>query len=321
MNHSLERWPAVSRRELLQNAAAGFGWLALSALASESSRAEERRYRSPLAPKEPHYEPRAKRVIFLYMAGGPSHLDTFDWKPELAKAGRGGKSQYLAPVFKFRPSGKSGLSISEVFPHLSEWADELCLLNGMRTGNPGHQQATVALHTGSENFVRPSLGAWVTYGLGTMAEDLPGFITVDPLNDLGGAMNYGSAFLPATYQGTRLGAGQGTVPNLSNQRLSADEQRRQLDFVQQANRRLLGQMPGNPELEGLIESYELAFKMQTSVPATLDLSQEPDSISQLYGLDDAETRQVRHPMPDGAAAGRERRAFHPTDEHRLGPSQ
>jgi hypothetical protein len=289
MNRSHFPSPIVSRRALLQNAAAGFGWLAASTLFADSARAQQHSYQSPLAPKNPNFPAKAKRVIFMFMAGGPSHLDTFDWKPQLAKAGRGGKSQYLAPLFDFKPAGKNGLMISDAFPHLAEQADELCLLNGMTTGNPGHQQATVAIHTGSENFVRPSVGAWVTYGLGTVAQDLPGFVTIDPINDLGGAANYGSAFLPATFQGTRLGGGRGSVPNIANRRLSDADQRTQLDFVQAANKKLLAQMPGNPELEGLIESYELAYKMQTSVPATLDLDDEPAAVRELYGLDDAAT--------------------------------
>jgi hypothetical protein len=177
--------------------------------------------------------------------------------------------------------------ISEAFPHLAKQADELCLLNGVRTSNPGHHQAVVMLHTGSENFVRPSMGAWIVYGLGTLADDLPGFVTINPISDLGGAMNYGSAFLPATFQGTRLGAGQGSVPDLDNRHLAGGDQRRQLDFVERANRRLLQQDPGNPELEGLIESYELAYKMQTSVPDTLDLAREPEHIRELYGLNEA----------------------------------
>ena len=278
----------LSRRALLRNTANGFGWLAASAILAEESRAQQR-YQSPLAAKEPQFPAKAKRVIFMFMAGGPSHLDTFDWKPELAKVGRGGKSQLLAPLFDFNPAGKNGLMISSAFPELANQADHLCLLNGMTTGNPGHQQATVALHTGSENFVRPSVGAWITYGLGTFAQDLPGFVTIDPINDLGGAANYGSAFLPATFQGTRLGGGRGTVPNIANRRLSDADQRTQLDFVQAANKKLLAQMPGNPELEGLIESYELAYKMQTSVPTTLDLDDEPASMRELYGLDDAAT--------------------------------
>ena len=264
----------ISRRALLQNTANGFGWLAATALFADEARAQQRAYQSPLAPKNPNFQAKAKRVIFMFMAGGPSHLDTFDWKPQLAKVGRGGKSQLLAPLFDFKPAGKSGLMISDAFPHLAEQADQLCLLNGITTGNPGHQQATVALHTGSENFVRPSVGAWITYGLGTVAQDLPGFVTIDPINDLGGAANYGSAFLPATFQGTRLGGGRGTVPNIANRKLSDADQRTQLDFIQATNKKLLAQMPGNPELEGLIESYELAYKMQTSVPATLNLDDE-----------------------------------------------
>jgi len=239
----------TTRRGLLQRTAVGFGWLAFSALnASAESRG------SPLSPKPPHFEPRAKRVIFLFMEGGPSHLDTFDWKPELAKAGNTGRSRLLAPVFEFQPHGQSGLMLSTAFPHLAKHADTLCVLNGMRTNNPGHQQAIVALHTGNETFVRPSVGAWVTYGLGTLAEDLPGFITIDPIAHPGGAQNYGSAFLPATFQGTALTSGSRSLPNLTNGRLSDADQRRQLAFLQTLNRRVLVDNPGHPEIEGLVES-------------------------------------------------------------------
>jgi hypothetical protein len=279
----------LNRRKLLRSTAAGFGWLALSALATEAARAEERRYVSPLAPKQPHFAARAKRVIFMFMAGGPSHLETFDWKPELARVGKGGSHQLLAPVVGFKPAGRNGLMISDVFPHLAQQADHLCLLNGVKTNNAAHQQATVAIHTGSENFVRPSLGAWITYGLGAVTQELPGFVTIHPINDMGGAQNYGSAFLPATFQGTRMGTGSGGVANLRNRHLTDADQRRQLDFVERANRRMLAAVPGEPELEGLIESYELAYKMQTSVPRTLDLSNEPDAIRELYGLDDSAT--------------------------------
>ncbi|HEX3871494.1 MAG TPA: DUF1501 domain-containing protein, partial [Pirellulales bacterium] len=244
-----------------------------------------------MSPKQPQFKARAKRVIFLFMAGGPSHLETFDWKPELAKVGKGGHHQLLGSVVKFAPAGSGGVMISEVFPHLAQHADDLCLLNGVKTNNAGHQQATVAIHTGSENFVRPSLGSWVTYGLGSVAQDLPGFITIDPISDLGGAANYGSAFLPASYQGTRLGAGAGSIPNIANRNLTPRDQRRQLDFVERQNRRLLEEMPGQTELEGLIESYELAFKMQTSVPDTLDMSAEPQAMRELYGVDDGETER------------------------------
>jgi len=274
----------TSRRQILQRTSAGFGWLAFSALAAE----EKGTFVSPLAPKEPHWPAKAKRVIFMFMNGGPSHLESFDWKPELAKAG----GRYLAPQFKFNQHGKSGLWISEAFPNLAQHADELCLLNSVTTKNPGHQQAVVTLHTGSENFVRPSVGAWVAYGLGTEAKDLPAFVTIDPIGDLGGAMNYGSAFLPATYQGTRLSSGGGGVANLSNQHLTAKDQRTQLDFTQKLNRRLIEKgQTGNPELEGIIQSYELAFQMQTSVPEVFDTEGEPESILDLYGINESETER------------------------------
>lgn len=282
-----------TRRDFLRNTAAGFGWLALAALNAGQSRADAGSLRGPLAPRNPHFPARARRVIFLFMQGGPTHLDTFDWKPELARTGTAaptGRGAYLAPVFPFKPAGKSGLMIAACYPHLARCADDLCLLNGMTTKSPGHADATVALHTGSERFVRPSVGAWVTYGLGTEAQDLPGFITIDPIEDTGGAQNYGSAFLPASYQGTRLGGGQRAVPNLANHVLSDADQRKQLDFVRRANRRLLDADPGHPELEGLIQSYEMAYRMQTSVPDTLDLGREPEAIRALYGLNDPTTQ-------------------------------
>jgi Protein of unknown function (DUF1501) len=267
---------ALDRRSFLQRTAAGFGWLAFAALHARAA--------GPLAPKPQHFKARAKRVIFLFMQGGPSHLDTFDWKPELARIGKGGPHKPLGAVSKFEPRGKSGLMISDVFPQIATHADELCVLRGMQTSTASHQQATVALHTGSENFVRPSMGAWVTYGLGTMAEDLPGFVTIDPMHDQGGAMNYGSAFLPAAYQGTRLSGSGSGIPNVANQTLLPGDQRRQLDFIQRLNRGLLAKQPGQPEIEGAIESLELAHRMQTSVPGVLDISGEPESVQRLYGI-------------------------------------
>ena len=203
----------MSRREMLTTTSCGFGYLAFSALAAEASSQE---YRSPLAEKMPHFRPRAKRVIFLCMRGGPSHVDTFDYKPQLEKfAGQApgetsglnnqrGRKLMPSP-WKFLPRGSSGIPISELYPRLSEHADHLCVMNGMHTDVPNHPQALVQLHTGSFQFVRPSVGAWVLYGLGTENQDLPGFVTIKPPSRLGGAQNYGSAFLPAVYQGTRIG--------------------------------------------------------------------------------------------------------------------
>ncbi|MEZ0389514.1 MAG: DUF1501 domain-containing protein, partial [Verrucomicrobium sp.] len=249
---------AHTRRGFLQQSSAGFGWLAFAALAGrplsglaqgEPIAPGGKRYLNPLAPKSTHFPARAKRVIFLYMQGGPSHMETFDWKPEML--GReGGAHSLLGPVLKFNPSGQSGLMISEAFPELAKrHADDLCLLNGCQTRTPSHSQATVALHTGNDMFVRPSMGAWTVYGLGTEAQDLPGYLTIDPPHDQGGAMNYGSAFLPATFQGTRISTGQQALPNLDPY-LGEMAQRRQVDFVQSLNRRLQTRHdPANPELE------------------------------------------------------------------------
>jgi hypothetical protein len=267
----------LTRRHLLSNAGLGFGWLAFSALATEKQR---NTFVDPLAPKPGHHPARAKRVIFVFLNGGPSHLDTFDWKPALAKM----SAPYLPPQFEFKPRGRSGLMISEAFPELARHADDLCLINSATTNNPGHQQAVVALHTGNEMFVRPSMGAWVTYGLGSAARDLPGFITLNPIGDLGGAMNYGSAFLPASYQGTRVGSGGG-VPDLRNRQWSREEQARQLRFMQGLNRRFMEQTePGHPELEGVIQSHELAFQMQRSVPEVFAIDDEPRHVLDLYGI-------------------------------------
>ncbi len=285
MNNCSHRISVSTRRDFLRKTSAGFGWLAFGALQA----AEKSKYVSPLAPKPGYHPARAKRVIFMFMNGGPSHLETFDWKPELKKSGPGGHHQILGPVLDFKASGKSGLMISDAFPNLSRCADDLCLLNGMTTSNPGHQAAVVALHTGSENFVRPSMGAWITYGLGTESSDLPGYVTIEPISDLGGAGNYGSAFLPATFQGTRLGFSGRGLPNL-DPRADDARQRRQIDFIQSLNRRTLARRdPANPELEGAIQSLELAYKMQTSVPGVLDLAGEPAHIRELYGVDDSVT--------------------------------
>jgi len=276
------RHPTLTRRHLLQTGSCGFGWLAFSAMAAET----KTQFINPLAPKEPHFPARAKRVIFMFMNGGPSHLESFDWKPELAKAG----GRYLAPQFKFNQHGRSGLFISEAFPNLAQHADDLFLLNSVTTKNPGHQQAVIALHTGTENFVRPSVGAWVAYGLGSEAKDLPAFVTIDPIGDQGGASNYGSAFLPATFQGTRLSSSGGGLPNLCSQHLTARDQRTQLDFVQKLNRGLLDKHDaGNPEIEGIIQSYELAFQMQSSVPWVFDTDGEPQSVLDMYGIGGGET--------------------------------
>jgi hypothetical protein len=270
----------ITRRDLLRSTGPAFGSLALGALLPQWSPGL---LANPLAPKATDHPARAKRVIFLFMNGGPSHHETFDHRPGLAAAAAG-TPRLLAPGIPFAPAGNSGLMISEAFPELAKHADELCLLNGMKIDTNGHHQGVVRLHTGSERFVRPSMGSWIVYGLGSEADDLPGFITINPISDLGGAGNYGSAFLPASYQGTRIAGGAGSVPHLENGRLGPDEQRRQIDFVNRANARLAERLPGNPAFEGVIQSYEMAFKMQTSIPETFDFASEPASVMDLYGI-------------------------------------
>ncbi len=286
--------PLLSRRAALSSVSCGFGWLAFSSLAAQAAAAEK-----PLAPKQPHFTPRAKRVIFLCMSGGPSHLDTFDYKPRLiaddGKPGSRPGSIWLGPKAAFKQRGKSGLWISELFPNVAQHADELALIRSMQTDLPAHPQAFLRMHTGSSQFVRPSLGAWATYGLGTENENLPGFITIAPPNNVGGAQNFGSAFLPAIYQGTRIGAGgrfgsQAQVKNLQPPG-TAQAQRLELDLIQTLNREAQQRDPNNAEIEGVIESYELAFKMQSQMPAVLDLNKESDATKKLYGLGDRDTEE------------------------------
>ena len=234
------------------------------------------------------------------MQGAPSHVDTFDHKPLLTrdhgKPSSRGNATLLGSPFDFAPHGQSGLMISSLFPQLAAHADDLCLINSMHTDLPNHPQATTQMHTGNFQFVRPSLGAWTLYGLGTENDSLPGFITLAPPS---GAQNYGSAFLPAIYQGTPVGrevrnrfargAEQSPVSNLSNAKLSPELQRVQLDFVNGLNRAKLAQDLHHPEVEGVIESFELAFRMQDEVPQVLDLSAEPESVKKLYGIDEENT--------------------------------
>ena len=288
---------AMSRREMLRLAACGFGSVAFAGVAARAGAMPsflDDAALSPLAPKKPHFLPKAKRVIFLCMAGAPSHVDTFDYKPELtAMDGKSfrGNAKLLGSPWKFKQSGKSGLWISELFPNLAREADELCLLRGMKAEIPAHAQASIQLHTGSFQFVRPSMGAWSIYGLGTENENLPGFIAINPRGDNGGAQLYGSAFLPAAYQATpvRLGNGRANqgadvVPHIANRRYGSAAQREQLDLIQRLNKERLKREKEDRELEGVIESYELAFRMQAEVPDLIDFEGESAKTLEMYGV-------------------------------------
>ena len=284
----------VTRRQFSISGTTGLGGLAFAALSSMQAKAEKI---DPLSKKKPHFEPRAKRVIFLSMRGAPSHVDTFDYKPQLTKddgkSAKYGAGNLLGSPWAFAQRGKSGLWMSDLFPYLSTHADKLCMLHGMHTDEPNHPGATRKIHTGSGQFVRPSLGAWSLYGLGTENANLPGFICLG--GGGGDKQNCGNAFLPAIYQGTLLGSGgpnggRGAggssieFPNIKNPNLSAADQRKQLDFIQKLNRDKLARDRVQPQIEGVIQSYELAFRMQVTMPELLDLSNETEATKKLYGI-------------------------------------
>jgi hypothetical protein len=287
-----------SRRDALKTLSAGFGYVAFAGLSARLAAKEAAAKAGPLAPKGGHFPARAKHVIFLCMSGGPSHVDTFDYKPELQKSdgksvanrNRGGYAKLLKSPWDFSQHGKSGLWISELFPEVAKHADDLCLIRSMQTDLPAHPQAYVQMHTGSFQFVRPSLGAWTLYGLGTENENLPGFITLNPPLNNGGSQNYGSAFLPAIYQGTRIGSegrgfgGEAKMPNIANSKFSPAGQRAQVDLIQSLNQERLQRDQVNPQVEGVIESYELAFRMQKEVPDVMDLSKESEATKKMYGI-------------------------------------
>ena len=282
----------LSRRDLLRASSAGFGYLALAGMLGTGQRGESAgppisKATGPLAPKAPHFPVKAKRIIFLFMEGAMSQLDTWVYKPQLQKSdgktGPGG-GLLVASKFKFRQHGKTGTWVSELYPHVARHVDKLCFLRGLHTDTPAHPQAVIQLHTGTAlaQLTRPSMGAWLLYGLGTENEELPGYITINPPPNFGGAINYGNAFLPAHFQGTRISS-TGVLPNLKGQ-TARPLQQKQLALIQAMNRDLATR-PGVPEaVEGVIQSYELAFKMQRKVPDLLDLSREPQKVRDAYGV-------------------------------------
>lgn len=278
----------LSRRQWLQTVSAGFGYVAFAGLCAEQSHA------GPLAPKTPHFEPKAKRVIFLCMRGGPSHVELFDDKPKLsADHGKPGlihkSSKLLGSRWKFQQHGQSGLSISELLPNVAAQADKLCIVRSMHTDNENHPQALEQLHTGMFQFQRPSMGSWAVYGLGTENQNLPGFVSISPLTALGGLRYYQSSFLPAIYSAITIGEADksiktATVGNLKHPTLSPEAQRQQLDLLQAMNRELASDLAHDNRVEGMIESYELAFRMQGELPKVMDTSGETKETLEQYGI-------------------------------------
>jgi len=280
---------SLSRREWLKSASCGLGSLTITGLASDRAPA------SLLSTRPPHFAPKAKRVIFLFMAGGPSQFESFDHKPALsASGGKKGlkKGKLLAPLANFAQHGESGMWISDAFPHLASQTDQLCMLNAMTAPSRAHPIAVPMLHTGEFQFVRPSFGSWILYGLGTENQDLPGFFTIKPTRTFGGPANYGSAFLPSTFQATRLGwEGQpvknASISNLISQHgLPPNVARRSLELAQKMNERLLQQ---TKDVRGVIDSLELSDRMQSAVPQVLDINQESKGTLAAYGIDTGRT--------------------------------
>ena len=306
MNFSTNIAPNMSRRTLLQRTGVGFGALALaSMLAGETVASGEDA--NPLAPKLPLVPARAKRIIFLLMSGGPSQVDTFDPKPLLTRDD--GKplpfakprvqfnatNNLLRSPWKFRQHGESGLWASELFPHVARCVDDICMLHSCYGTNPAHGGAMMKLHTGSDSFIRPSIGSWVSYGLGTENSNLPAFVTICPTLAFGGVNNWSSAFLPAAHNGTSLG--DASVPSekarvkfIQNSKLPGEIQQLQLERLNQLNREHLKQTGAEASLEARINSFELAFRMQSEIPKVEDLSGESVSTIKLYGMDQPETK-------------------------------
>ena len=294
----------ITRRWFFEQCGVGLGALALGSLFEEShARGEVTSPIDPLSPKQPHYSGRAKHVIFLFQAGAPSHLDLFDYKPQLAKYGGqlpppellkgyraafiNPQSKFLEPKFKFAKHGQSGAELSELLPHLATVVDEVAIVKSMVTDAFNHAPGQIMMNTGSQQFGRPSIGAWTTYGLGSEARDLPGFVVLNSAKKgtSGGASNWGCGFLPTLYQGVPFRSQGDPVLFLSNPPgIDAQTQRDSLDTMRQLNRMRLD-VVGDPEIATRINSFELAYKMQTSAPELMDISQESPETLAMYGAE------------------------------------
>ncbi|QDU97839.1 DUF1501 domain-containing protein [Lignipirellula cremea] len=292
----------VSRRQMLQSAACGFGSLALAGMCAEQAAAET----PSLATRPGHHPARAKRMIFIFMQGGPSQVDSFDPKPLLDKEDgkkvefKVARTMKVSPerVFKspwsFHQYGESGRWVSDLFPHIAKSVDDFCLIRSMHTEGVAHGPATLFLHTGATNLVRPSTGAWITYGLGTENQNLPGFVTINPTAAKGGPRNYSNAFLPTIYQGVDIGrAGvstkQANIRHIQNELLNKAEEQRRFGLLQGINRAQLENVGGGDELAATIDSFELAFRMQNNAPGVIDLSQETPATLEQYGIGEQAT--------------------------------
>jgi DNA-binding transcriptional MerR regulator len=303
------KYTVSTRREFLARSGGGFGLLSLAALLRPTglwAADAQSGLNVPL-----HFPAKAKHVIHIFLSGGPTHVDTFDHKPALekfdGKSISGANSVGFASPFKFQKCGQSGLEISEVFPELQNVADDLCVVKSMHTDIPAHESATLFMNTGNMRLPRPSMGSWVLYGLGSMNDNLPGFISLREGGvPTGGTNNWASVFLPGKFQGTSINASGNDptkiIENLRNQYVSLKEQRRQLDLVKQLDQLHKQKLHEEAQLEAEIASLEMAFRMQTEAADVFDLRKESSATLALYGLDDAA------PAPANAAAGKQAKA-------------
>ena len=296
----------LNRRDWLTQSSCGFGAMAMAGLAA----AEGGSPADPLRPKPPHIIAKAKRVIFLFMQGGVSQVDSFDYKPRLDKddgkmttfgdarviantGNRKSSQRIMKPLWKFAQHGQSGRWGSELFPEINQRVDDLCFIHSLHTEGVAHGPATLFLHCGSTNQLRPSMGSWALYGLGTENQNLPGFVSIAPSSGNGGARNYGNAFLPAVYQGTALGragapASETVIRHLDGP-LPRAERLRRLELLRELHAEERRRNPGDTELEAVAASYELAWRMQMSAPDVLDLSKESKETLKLYGVGEKKT--------------------------------
>src|SRR5438270_926812 len=289
----------LTRRDMLRRCGLGFGALGLANLMGEAGLLAAEPVVSPLAPKAPHFAAKAKRVIHIFANGGPSHVDTFDPKALLTK--NHGKALPTANLpterktgaafgspFKFEKRGKCGLEVSELFEHTAKHIDDLCVIRSMHADVPNHEPSLLLMNCGESRLIRPSMGSWLTYGLGTENQNLPGFIAMCP----GGypiqeSQNWQAGFLPGVYQGTYIDtqptAVQQLVENVKNGSLSRSAQRKELDLVLQLDRKHQEARPGDPQLEARIQSFELAYRMQAEATDAFDVAKEPKAMRDLYG--------------------------------------
>jgi len=305
--------PLPTRRDVLRRAAGGFGVFALADLLAREARPADNdpqssitdlqsQIPSPLSPRAGHFPGRAKRVIFLYMTGGVSHVETFDFKPRLFAdhgktitvdnwQGRPGQfTRYLKrPTWEFQPGGSCGTEVSELFPHVRSVVDDLCVIRSMESDHTNHYEGTLGMHTGSFTFARPSIGAWVSYGLGTENQNLPSFVVVAPRPPYAGTQTWGSDFLPGFHQGTHITPGPTPIANIERRAATDDLQRLELELAAEANRAQLAAGGPDAALEARIQSFETAFGMQREAPQAFDLSDETDETLRLYGLERGRT--------------------------------